>query len=86
MRFSSTEWGSFWFEEANGCQLASTAQKQVTKSHRRRPAARGLVRLEVQAAKCDAPLIKALAATLRGQSEVSQALRSTLVKILVQLR
>jgi len=51
--------------------------------HRRRAAARGLVRLEVQAHQKDADLIRALAETLRGESERAKALRSTLVQSLV---
>jgi hypothetical protein len=41
------------------------------------------VRLEVQAPKRDADLIRALAETLRDESEKAKALRSTLVKALV---
>ena len=48
--------------------MASKAQQKATKTHRRRAAARGLVRLEVQAPKRDADLIRALAATLRDES------------------
>ncbi len=47
---------------------------------RRRAAARGLVRVEVQAPKGDAGLIRALAETLRGGAEKAEALRSTLAK------
>jgi hypothetical protein len=49
----------------------------------RRAAARGLVRLEVQAPKRDADLIRALAETLRDESEKAKVLRSALVKALV---
>jgi hypothetical protein len=63
--------------------MASKAQREATKTHRRRAAARGLVRLEVQAAKRDAALIRAVAETLRDESEKAKALRSTLVKALV---
>jgi hypothetical protein len=45
--------------------------------------ARGLVRLEVQAPKRDVDLIRALAETLRDESEKAKVLRSTLVKALV---
>ena len=41
------------------------------------------MRLEVQAPKRDADLIRALAETLRDESEKAKALRSTLVKALV---
>ncbi|MCK1619789.1 hypothetical protein IVA96_25085 [Bradyrhizobium sp. 159] len=50
--------------------------------HRRRAAARGLVRVEVQAAKKDAGLIRALAETLRDRPERAAALRSTLASAL----
>ena len=63
--------------------MASKAQRKATKVHRRRAAARGLVRLEVQAAKRDAALIRALAETLRDESEKAKELRSALVKALV---
>ncbi|KYK50401.1 hypothetical protein A1D31_20035 [Bradyrhizobium liaoningense] len=42
-----------------------------------------MVRVEVQAAKNDASLIRALAETLRDKSERAAALRSTLVKALL---
>ena len=41
------------------------------------------MRLEVQAPKRDADLIRALAETLRDESEKAKALRSALVKALV---
>jgi hypothetical protein len=63
--------------------MASKAQRNATKMHRRRAAARGLVRLEVQAPKRDADLIRALADTLRSESEKAKALRSTLMKSLI---
>jgi hypothetical protein len=50
--------------------------------HRRRAAARGLVRVEVQAARRDTGLIRALAETLRGEADKAEALRSTLAKAL----
>ena len=56
--------------------MASKAQRKATKMHRRRAAARGLVRLEVQAARRDADLIRALAETLRNKSEKAKVLRS----------
>jgi hypothetical protein len=64
--------------------MTSKAQRNATKMHRRRAAARGLVRLEVQAPKKDADLIRALAETLRSESQKAKALRSTLMKSLVQ--
>ncbi|HWE05491.1 MAG TPA: hypothetical protein VG274_02210 [Rhizomicrobium sp.] len=45
--------------------------------------ARGVVRVEGQAPKKDADLIRALARTLRGKAENAKALRSTLTKALV---
>jgi hypothetical protein len=50
--------------------------------HRRRAAARGLVRLEVQARRGDAGLIRAVAERLRGGAEGAAALRSALVAAL----
>jgi len=62
--------------------VASTSQRKATRAHRRRAAARGLVRVEVQAAKRDAGLIRALAETLRGRPEEAAALRLKLAKAL----
>ena len=50
--------------------------------HRHRAVARGLVRVEVQAAKGDTGLIRALAETLRGEPERAKTLRSTLEQAL----
>jgi hypothetical protein len=63
--------------------VASKSQRKATRSHRRRAAARGLVRVEVQAPRKDAGLIRALAETLRGQADKAQALRSTLATALI---
>jgi hypothetical protein len=63
--------------------MASKSQRKATRSHRRRAAARGLVRVEVQAPRKDAGLIRALAETLRGEAEKAEALRSTLAKALI---
>lgn len=60
--------------------MASKSQRKATRMHRRRAAARGLVRVEVQAPKKDAGLIRALAETLRGKTKEAEALRSTLTK------
>jgi len=60
--------------------MASKSQRKATRTHRRRAAARGLVRIEVQAPKKDAGLIRALAETLRGKTQEAEALRSTLKK------
>lgn len=63
--------------------MATSSQKKAATTHRRRAAARGLVRVEVQAAKGDTGLIKALAETLRGEPERAKSLRSTLEKALI---
>jgi hypothetical protein len=63
--------------------VASKSQRRATRTHRRRAAARGLVRVEVQAPKKDAVLIRALAETLRGKAEKAESLRSTLAKVLI---
>jgi hypothetical protein len=62
--------------------MATKSQRKATRTHRRRAAARGLVRIEVQAPRKDAGLIRALAETLRGRAEKAEALRSTLAKAL----
>jgi len=63
--------------------MATKSQRSATRTHRRRAAARGFVRVEVQALKNDAGLIRALAETLRGQTEKAEALRSALAKALI---
>ena len=63
--------------------MAGKSQRKATRTHRRRAAARGLVRVEVQAPRSDAGLIRALAATLRGRAEKAEALRSSLAKALM---
>jgi hypothetical protein len=63
--------------------MASRSQRRATSAHRRRSAARGLVRVEVQARKKDAGLIRALAETLRGEADKAEALRSTLANALL---
>jgi hypothetical protein len=64
--------------------MATKSQRKATRAHRRRAAARGLVRVEVQAPKKDASLIRALAETLRGRAEKAEALRSTLARALLR--
>jgi len=64
--------------------MASKSQRKATSAHRRRAAARGLVRLEVQAPKKDAGLIRAVAETLRNEPEKARALRSTLERTLIE--
>lgn len=63
--------------------MATTSQKKASTAHRRRAAARGLVRVEVQAAKGDAGLIRALAETLRGDPQRAKCLRSALEQALI---
>ena len=63
--------------------MAGKSQRKATTAHRRRAAARGLVRLEVQAPERDAGLIRAVAETLRGEPERAKALRSMLENTLV---
>ena len=63
--------------------MATKSQRKATRTHRRRAAARGLVRVEVQAPKRDAGLIRALAETLRGGSGRAEALRSTLAQAIM---
>lgn len=62
--------------------MAGKAQRNATRMHRRRAAARGLVRVEVQAAKRDAGLIRALATALRNGKDV-KSVRSTLANALL---
>jgi hypothetical protein len=64
--------------------VATRSQRKATRAHRSRAAGRGLVRVEVQARKSDAGLIRALAETLRGQPEKAKALRSTLADVLLR--
>jgi hypothetical protein len=58
--------------------MASLSQRKASSTNRRRAAARGLVRLEVQAPKGDAGLIKGLAKALRGEASRAKALRAML--------
>ena len=62
--------------------MTSKSQRKAIRTHRHRAAARGLVRVEVQAHKRDAGLIRAVAETLRGKPEKAEALRSTLAQTL----
>ena len=66
--------------------MTSTSQKKASNAHRRRALDRGLVRVEVQAAKSDAGLIRALAETLRGDPERAKTLRSALERALIDPR
>ncbi len=63
--------------------MASKSQRKATSAHRRRAAARGFVRVEVQAPKQDTGLIRAVAETLRSNAKKANALRATLEKALM---
>jgi hypothetical protein len=63
--------------------MATPSQRKASTAHRRRAAARGLVRVEVQAARGDAGLIREIADTLRNDSDQSQSLRATLRQALI---
>lgn len=58
--------------------MATLSQRKASRAHRRRAAARGLVRVEVQALRSDAGLIRELAAALRKGPERAQSLRAVL--------
>ena len=62
--------------------MATASQKKASTAHRRRRVARGFVRVEVQAAKGDTGLIRALAESLRGEQERAKSLRSILAQAL----
>lgn len=62
--------------------MATSSQKKASTTHRRRALARGFVRVEVQAAKGDAGLIRVLAETLRD-SKRAKAVRSALAQALI---
>lgn len=62
---------------------ATASQKKASAAHRRRALARGLVRVEVHAAKGDAGLVRTLAETLRGDSFRAKTLRAALTQALV---
>jgi hypothetical protein len=63
--------------------MATKSQIEATSTHRRRAAARGLVRVEVQTSRGDAGLIRAVAEMLRSKPEKAKALRSALERVLV---
>jgi hypothetical protein len=63
--------------------VTAKSQREATRAHRRRAAARGLVRVEVQALKKDVGLIRAVAQTLRGRAEKAEPLRSALANALL---
>lgn len=63
--------------------MASRSQGKATRVHRRRAAARGVVRVEVQAHRRDAGLIRALAETLRSKAAKAESVRSVLTQALM---
>jgi hypothetical protein len=67
-----------------GRSVASASQRKATHTHRRRAAARGLVRVEVQAPRRDAGLIRALAERLRDRPERAEPIRSALASALTR--
>lgn len=62
--------------------MSTQPQRRATAAHRRKAAARGIVRVEVQAPKADAPLIKALAQTLRDDHARADAVRAAVERAL----
>lgn len=54
------------------------SHRKATQEHRRRTAARGLVRLEVQANRSDVPLIRAVAEVLRQDGAEAETARERL--------
>lgn len=62
--------------------VASKSQRKPASTRRRRPAAKALVLIEVQAAERDSALVRAVALTLRGEPQKARALRSTIEEAL----
>jgi hypothetical protein len=62
--------------------MASLSQRKASKAHRHRIAARGMMRLELQASKDDAGLLKALNRALLGDETRAKTLRSILQEAL----
>jgi hypothetical protein len=58
--------------------MASSSQRKASATHRRRAAARGLVRVEVQAMPGDTALIRKIAEELRGDTQRARTLREKL--------
>ncbi len=63
--------------------MTAKSQRKTTIARRDRATARGLARVEVQAARSDVNLFQALADALRTETEKAKALRSTLETALV---
>ena len=64
--------------------MASKSQRRATQNHRKRAAARGLIRVEVQARRSDAELIRATAAALRSSASRARSVRAALQSVLVK--
>ena len=64
--------------------MATTSKEEPRPRIARRAQARGLVRIEVQAAKADAGLIRKLAEILRRDPERAEALRSVLERSMIE--
>lgn len=62
--------------------MASSSQRKASAGHRRRAAARGLVRVEVQARAADQSLIRDIARGLRNDGPEAHVLRDRLQKAL----
>ena len=58
----------------------STPQRKAVAQHRRRQRRQGLMRLEVQVSRDDAPLIKRIARALRGDLREAASVRARLNK------
>jgi hypothetical protein len=58
--------------------MASPSQRKASADHRRRATARGLVRVEVQAAPGDTALIRQIAHELRGETARARLIREKL--------
>ena len=65
-------------EVGSRAMAATVSQKNASITHRRKAAAHGLLRVEVQAAASDTALIKSLAEKLRGDPVRAAIVRSTL--------
>jgi hypothetical protein len=58
------------------------AQRKASKMHRERARARGLTRIEVQAHAHDTALIRAVAETLRSETDEANRLRQVIAELL----
>ena len=62
----------------------SDAQRKALTDHRTRRRKAGLVRVEVQAPATDAPILRDLAAVLRGDADRARAVRDQLQSIIAK--